>query len=99
MMDQILDTAAHWEDGGGKEDTWDYGVEGHGGTCATNNIEINEEEKDNHQKLAEKLESIMSFVQNVKGSKGGKAKGGKGSGKKDLECWHCFKRGHVASGC
>ena len=74
--------------------------DGHCATSGTSSLHFADDVTEDAGKLADKLEEIMSFVSNLKGEgKDGKSKG-KGKGRKrDVQCWHCGKIGHVAAEC
>ena len=74
--------------------------DGHCATSGTSSLHFADDVTEDAGKLADKLEEIMSFESNVKGkAKGGKSKGKGKGGKRDVQCWHCGKIGHVAAEC
>ena len=74
--------------------------DGHCATSGTSSLHFADDVTEDAGKLADKLEEIMSFVSNLKGKgKDGKSKGKGKGGKKNVQCWHCGKIGHVATEC
>ena len=74
--------------------------DGHCATSGTSSLHFADDVTEDAGKLADKLEEIMSFVSNLKGKgKDGKSKGKGKGGKRDVQCWHCGKIGHVAAEC
>ena len=69
--------------------------DGHRATGGTSSLHFADDVTEDTDKLADKLEEIMSFVSSLGQGKGGKGKGGK----RDVQCWHCGKVGHVAAEC
>ena len=71
---------------------------GHCATSGTSILHFADDVTQDAGKLADRLEEIMSLVSNLKGKgKDGNSKGQSKGGKRDVQCWHCGKTGHVAA--
>ena len=104
LADKII-AVAQGEGSEGTSNGWTWPEEGctgdgHCATSGTSSLHFADDVTEDAGKLADKFEEIMSFVSNLKGKgKDGKSKGKGKGGKRDVQCWHCGKIGHVAAKC